>query len=72
MPTCDEHEIVERLPKGAPDLLPCACNVRFNLPMFMEDERGMEWIECDLCGKRTAYHRTTDSAVAQWTLMAGL
>ena len=51
-------------------LRPCCCSIQYNLPMFMENERGQKWIECDFCGKRTAYHQWPVNAVKQWTLIA--
>lgn len=52
------------------ELRPCSCNAKHNLPMFMENEAGREWIECDFCGKRTSGYRTTADAVEQWDLIA--
>jgi len=39
--------------------------------MWMEDEEGDNWIECDNCGKRTGDFKTEEKAAASWNLIAG-
>ena len=59
-------------PNHAPvKLARCACDDAFNLPMWMEDEEGDNWIECDNCGKRTGDFKTEEKAAASWNLIAG-
>ncbi len=51
-------------------LAPCDCNDKHNLPMYMEDCQGREWIECDFCGKRTGTFTDSADVVRQWERIA--